>query len=133
VVVSLHGLTTNSRRNYGIQQEDLDLINKLNAHSRVVLVVYGIPYSLSEFPEIGNLVCSYEDNSFSRSVVSQLLFGAIPFRGVLPVSVDSRMPAGHGIMTRSMGRLGFSTPESEGLSSNYLASDRSADHGGHPG
>ncbi len=120
VVLSLHGVTTSPRRNYGIQQEDIEFIHRLNKLTQVVLIVYGIPYSLKDFQDIGHLVCAYEDDPFSRSVVPQLLFGALPFRGRLPVSISQDIPSGHGISTQSLGRLGFSTPEAEGFSEDYL-------------
>lgn len=121
VVVSLHGISNNARRNYGIEQDDVEFIHRLSRHTRVVLVVYGIPYGLRDFSAINHLVCAYEDNSYAASVVSQCLFGAIPFQGYLPVSVNQELISGHGIRTRPLGRLGFSTPEAEGFDRNYLA------------
>ncbi|MBR9998417.1 MAG: serine hydrolase [Cyclobacteriaceae bacterium] len=120
VIVSLYGLNTNSKRNYGINSEDVEFIRKLSQATRVVLIVYGIPYSLNEFAEIEHLVCGYEDGPFSRSTVPQLLFGAIPFRGKLPVRINEMIPAGHGLTTQSLGRLGFSTPEAEGFNTDHL-------------
>ncbi len=121
VIVSLHGLTINARRNYGIYQEDLEFIHQLNKYTQVVLIVYGIPYSLNNFTDIGHLICAYEDDPYSRSVVPQLLFGALPFKGHLPVSINGDIQVGNGILTHSLGRLGFSTPEAQGFNSTYLA------------
>jgi beta-N-acetylhexosaminidase len=120
VVVSLHDVTTNARRNFGIYQEDIDYIHQLNKYTQVVLIVYGIPYSLKDFTDIGHLVCAYEDGPFAWSVVPQLLFGALPFKGRLPVSISQDIPSGFGVQTRSLGRLGFSTPEAEGFDVDYL-------------
>lgn len=120
VIISLHGISTNARRNYGIYQDDLDFINQLNKYTRVVLIVYGIPYSLKNFTDIEHLVCAYEDDPYSRSVVPQLLFGALPFKGHLPVSISKDILSGHGIQTQSLGRLGFSTPEAQGFNRDYL-------------
>lgn len=121
VVISLHGVTNNVHRNYGIYQDDVEFIHRLGKYTQVVLIVYGIPYSLKDFSDMDHLVCAYENDTNAASVVSQCLFGALPFQGHLPVSINEDLPSGHGIHTRSLGRLGFSTPEAEGFDGDYLA------------
>jgi len=120
VIVSLHGLSTRAKNNFGIYPEDVDFIQKLNKLTKVVLVVYGIPYSLKNFINLDHLICAYEDNFYSQSVVPQLLFGALPFKGHLPVGINEEIKAGHGLSTKSLGRLGLSTLEAEGFQTDYI-------------
>jgi len=54
-------------------------------------------------------------------VVPQVLFGALPARGRLPVTVSPALKAGQGIQTADLQRLRYATPESQGLDSRVLS------------
>jgi beta-glucosidase-like glycosyl hydrolase/CubicO group peptidase (beta-lactamase class C family) len=113
VLVSLHNINNNARRQYGLSQSDIQFINKLNDQTNVVQIVYGNPYSLKYFENCTNLICAYEDNKYAQETVAQQLFGAIPFRGKLPVSASVKLFEGSGIERPAIGRLGYSSPERE--------------------
>jgi len=121
VIISLYDLSNQASRNYNISKSDISFIKRLDELTEVVLVIYGIPYSLNNFMDIDYLICAYEDNQYVRSVVPQLLFGALPFKGKLPVSIDKTIPSGSGIITQSMGRLGFTFPERKRFNMDYLS------------
>ena len=65
--------------------DDLNFLKQLNQQTNVILVLFGNPYSSGLFEEFNNLVCAYENNSYSKFIVPQQLFGAIAFKGRLPV------------------------------------------------
>jgi len=113
VIVSLHNLNNNSKRQYGIDQDDIQFINRLNDRTNVVVVVYGNPYSLRYFENCSNLICAYEDKRYAQETVAQQLFGAISFQGKLPVSASEKLKEGSGIVREAIGRLGYSSPSRE--------------------
>lgn len=110
VVAGLYGTGKFSSNQFNIDSNILGFLESLNKKTNVVLVVYGIPYCLRLFDEFGELICAYEDNLYAELSVPQILFGAIPARGKLPVSVNHQLRCGRGIMTTKTGRLSFSDP-----------------------
>jgi CubicO group peptidase (beta-lactamase class C family) len=121
VVVSLHDLSDSPLQAYGIPQSARTFIERLRSRTRVALVVFGTPYSLKYFDRADYLVCAYEDNRVTQQLVPQLLFGAIPAVGKLPVTVTASLKAGSGLPTTSLRRLGYTVPERAGLQSATLA------------
>lgn len=123
VVVSLHRLNNTSVSNYGVGEYTRTFIQKLqqeNPQQKVVVCVMGNAYSLKFFEGSKWLVCSYEDNAVAQTVVPQVLFGALPAQGKLPVTASAAFPAGFGLPTPTLNRLRVDIPESVGLDSNIL-------------
>lgn len=120
VVVSLHALGRFSRDSFGLPGSIITFIDQLAAKTNVVLVVFGNPYSLKFFEKIPQLICAYEDDPLVQDVVAQMLFGAIPFQGRLPVSPSQTLLFNSGFRTTSLGRLGYGPPERVGMSSQEL-------------
>jgi beta-glucosidase-like glycosyl hydrolase/CubicO group peptidase (beta-lactamase class C family) len=119
VVVSLHKLNNASAKSYGISLQTRTFIERLRTKTQVVVSVFGNPYSLKYFDKIKHLVCAYEDNEITQSLVPQMLFGAVEMKGKLPVSA-APFKQGTGIQTTSLKRLSYSVPESVGMSAAYL-------------
>jgi len=120
VVVSLHGVSASATRNYGISASSRTFIERLRTRTKVVLAVFGSPYSLKYFDQFDHVVCAYEDNDMTRRLVPQALFGAIPTNGRLPVTVSPRLRLGTGFPTNSLRRLAYALPERVGLNSGTL-------------
>ncbi|QNE38466.1 serine hydrolase [Hymenobacter sp. NBH84] len=123
VVVSLHNMNNTPAHNYGLGDGTLTFLKRLQANPRlkVVVVAMGNAYSLKFLEDARTLVCGYEDNYASQLVVPQVLFGALPAKGQLPVTVSPTLKAGVGLPTPDLRRLRYATPESEGLDSKVMA------------
>ncbi|WP_375416617.1 glycoside hydrolase family 3 N-terminal domain-containing protein [uncultured Hymenobacter sp.] len=123
VVVSLHNMNNTPAHSYGLGEGALRFIKQLQADKRrkTVVVAMGNAYALKFLEDARTLVCAYEDHYPAQIVVPQVLFGALPAVGKLPVTVSATLPVGTGIPTPSLRRLRYGTPESEGLSSKVLA------------
>ncbi|GGF20246.1 glycoside hydrolase family 3 N-terminal domain-containing protein [Hymenobacter cavernae] len=123
VVVSLHSMNNTPTHSYGIGEGALKFLQQLQANKRIktVVVAMGNAYSLKYLESARTLVCGYEDNYPSQLVVPQVLFGALPARGRLPVTVSPTLKAGLGIPTPDLHRLRYATPESEGMDSKILS------------
>lgn len=64
---------------------------------KTVVVSFGSPYFLSDFPQIENYVCAYSNAFTSEVGAVKALFGEIPFRGRLPVSIPGIAQRGTGM------------------------------------
>ena len=120
VIISLHDLSIRSNKNYGISQSQLDLIFKLNSQNKVTIVNFGTPYLLKFFENVPNLVQAYEEDEICQDVTAQVMMGAFPFRGLLPVSVSENFKYRHGLVRASLNRLKYGIPEQVGMSSDSL-------------
>jgi beta-glucosidase-like glycosyl hydrolase/CubicO group peptidase (beta-lactamase class C family) len=124
VVVSLHNMNNTPAHNYGLGDGALRFIKRLqenNPRQKVVVVVMGNAYALKYVESARTLVCGYEDNPSSQLVVPQILFGALPAKGRLPITVSETLVAGTGLPTADFRRLRYATPEAVGLDSRVLA------------
>lgn len=120
VVVDIHGISSKPGRSYGITTGMVDFVKQLKEqHKKVILCVFGTPYSIPFFPETDVLICAGQDGKDPQEIVPQIIFGAIGSQGRLPVSVLA-YKSGSGISTTSINRIAFGTPESVGMDGSSL-------------
>jgi beta-N-acetylhexosaminidase len=102
---------------------ELDIIESIASTKNVILDCFAKPYSLSKirnFDKIKSVIVSYQNGEVPQEVSAELIFGAIASKGKLPVSINSMYKAGDGLVTEKLNRLGFTTPEAVGMSSEKL-------------
>ncbi|OWY22558.1 hypothetical protein C7N43_18710 [Sphingobacteriales bacterium UPWRP_1] len=121
VIIGLHKMTNKAASNYGIPPSAISLINRLRQVTQVTLVVFGSPYSLSNFGGMETVLAAYEDNPITQSLAAQALFGAIPLLGKLPVSASGYYAYAQGTATAGALRFEYSMPEDAGINSQYLS------------
>ncbi|MDR2042585.1 MAG: serine hydrolase, partial [Tannerella sp.] len=92
---------------------------------QTVYVFFTLPYHCMEYRALLNgakgVVMAYENTRGAQDYAAQAVFGGIPARGKLPVTVPGLFPAGHGMATRKT-RLGYHLPEEVGLDAARLDS-----------
>jgi len=120
VVVGIHNMSRFSSRNYGINKNILWFLEEIAKNSKVIITVFGNPYSLRYFNDAKWLLMSYENDQFSQSLSAQLLFGGISANGKLPVTASKDCNYGKGANTIPPIRLKYSIPEEVGIASRDL-------------
>jgi len=75
------------------------LLTKMIEHARqkMSVVALGNPYVVAGFPEIQNYLCTFSNETVSEVSAVKALFGEIPIRGHLPVSIPNVAQRGAGI------------------------------------
>jgi beta-N-acetylhexosaminidase len=63
----------------------------------VVLVSFGNPYIGGTVPEIPTYTCAYDNAKALQAVTAEALFGKIPFKGKLPITISDEMKFGTGL------------------------------------
>ena len=111
VIVGLHDMNAFSAKNFGFTPSELSFLKRLNEKTKLILVVFGSPYSLIHFENIPVLITAYEGDSLTQDLTAQALFGVFALKGKLPVSVTKNMQFGDGIITKGGMRMGYSSPE----------------------
>nr|WP_315207408.1 glycoside hydrolase family 3 N-terminal domain-containing protein [uncultured Flavobacterium sp.] len=123
VIIGFHKLNkTWEKQNF--TETELLWLQKIAKHNKVILDIFTKPYSLlpiNNFDDIEGLVVSYQNSDISQVVSAELLFGAIEAKGKLPVSINSAFHVNEGLSTKKLNRLGFTTPENEGMNPLILS------------
>ena len=75
------------------------LLSRLIEHAadKMAVVAMGNPYVVSDFPGIQNYLCTFSNATVSELSAVKALFGEIPIRGRLPVSIPKVAQRGAGI------------------------------------
>lgn len=75
------------------------LLNAILDHvaKKTVVVAMGNPYVATDFPRIDNYLCTFSNETISEFSAVKALFGEIPIRGHLPVSIPNVAPRGAGM------------------------------------
>jgi beta-N-acetylhexosaminidase len=81
------------------------------AADRTVVVALGNPYLAAEYPQIQNYICVYSNAPVSEMSAIKALFGEMPIRGHLPVTIPN-------IAQRGQGMERFVQPLTGGTNSN---------------
>lgn len=122
VIVSIHNTSSFSFRNFGITQDEINTVKAIAQNHKVILDIFGIPYAVSKFDSIKNIssiIVSYQDEHDSQDVSGQIIFGGLPAKGHLPVSINKTYRVNHSIKTQKI-RLSFSTYEQAGIKKKYI-------------
>jgi beta-N-acetylhexosaminidase len=123
VIAGIFNTDQKSASNFGIPEGLDKFIERLNSQNRSIFTYFGNPYAIERIRSIQDadgLIIAYQDNSFTRDLSAQLIFGGIGSKGFLPVTINDKYPAGYGIITPGSMRLQFGLPESAGMNSGLL-------------
>ena len=94
----------------------------VSAGRKVVVVSYGSPYLLRQFPAVPAYVCSYGWVETSQRAAIGALFGEFPVTGHLPVTLPGLYAYGHGLqIPRRDMTLRTARPEEAGFRPDGLA------------
>ncbi|MCX8112760.1 MAG: serine hydrolase [Bacteroidia bacterium] len=93
IIIGLFGLSNNPRRGFGVRPKVLDFLCELGSAQReVVLCVFGNPYALSFFGEEDATVLAYQEDTLSQWQAANVIFGAAPPTGRLPIPIPMKYP-----------------------------------------
>lgn len=124
VVISIQNNSMFPGRNYGINASVIELVETLISSHNVILNIFANPYSLGAFSErildASSIVVSYQDGRDFEEASAQVIFGAIPARGKLPVSVLPYFPMYAGINTQGGLRIKFGEIKPPGINLSML-------------
>ena len=123
VIAGVHNTDMQVSRDYGITENSVLFLNMLARLKPTIACVFANPYSLGRSffgNQFAGLLMCYEDTEPARQACPQLIFGAIPAQGKLPVTSGRDFALGTGIRTTGQLRLGYGYPEEANIDSRYL-------------
>ncbi len=123
VIVGFHKSNSNPWTDYKFKDEELVWLYEIARTNTVILNVFTKPYTLLDLKTTVNfesIMVSYQNSDIAQKKAAQLIFGAIPAKGSLPVSIGEDFDAGTGIQFPSTSRLSYGLPERVGVNSKRL-------------
>ena len=118
VIMSLHSDDQRVTKSFGLSPRLLQLADSLMTYKPVIGVAFTNPYLLRYLKKLEDnsaMIVAYENNATVQSLTAQLIFGAIPASGKLPVTISSQYKAGTGIKVKPLQRLKYSIPQEAGF------------------
>ena len=123
VIVGFHKSNDNPWKGYEFTNKELTWLYEIARTNTVILNVFTRPYALLDLESITNIesvVVSYQNSKIAQEKSAQLIFGAFPAKGTLPVSAGPYFKVGDGIQKNTLERLGYTIPERVGMDSEKL-------------
>jgi len=97
-------------KGFGIDPSAVQYVRELAKRKRVIITIFGSPYSLRYFEGMDPILVAYDEDPMTQDLAAQALFGANRISGKLPVSGSENFPFGMGVYRESNGSLGYSSP-----------------------
>lgn len=123
VIIGFHKPNDNPWRGFKMTQRELTWIYEIARTNKVILSVFTRPYALLDIKTTANfegIIVGYQNSPVAQEITAQIIFGARPAKGRLPVSAGEAFPVNTKISTNHLGRLSYGTPESVGMNSERL-------------
>ncbi len=98
----------------------LKLLKKLDGQKKVIICSFTSPYDLALLDEFKTVLCGYDTDERAQLAMAEVLFGAIPASGRLPVQASKKFVQGSGVTTQTLNRISYHLPEAAGMDSRTL-------------
>ncbi len=121
VIVGIHKLRHSEKLDYGVTEETLSMLRDIQRKTKLVVCVFGNPYSLNFFDEFETVVCGFEDQEEAYMAMANVLFGVNGAHGKIPVNtLSAHGKLDYGFDIPGFNRLGFAMPAKVGMDATKL-------------
>lgn len=98
---------------YKLSANSKAILKATPTDKKAILSLFTSPYGLKdlELNSIDAVVVNYQNTKQTKQIAPQVIFGAIPAQGKLPVTVNDNFKYGTSFPTQSINRLGFDEPK----------------------
>ncbi len=123
LILNFGSLSQYASRDFGLTEGYVEIVDQILQNHPSIVIWNGNPYGINKLKNADNalsILVSYQENSLTKDLSVQSLFGAIGISGKLPVTINENFRAGMGIKTNGNLRLGYSLPEEEDLNGEKI-------------
>tara|TARA_B100000768_G_scaffold180901_1_gene202114 strand:+ start:4040 stop:6415 length:2376 start_codon:yes stop_codon:yes gene_type:complete len=117
IIVGLHKSDDSPFVSYKFSEKEIKTLELISKEKQIVLNIFSKPYALMdlEMENIQAILISHQNNKTSQNKSAQVIFGAIPAQGILPVSIGDDFPVNTVIETKVLKRLSYTHPLNQGF------------------
>jgi len=122
IIIGFHKTDKSPFEKFRFEKQEVDLIENIKKLTDLVLVIFAKPYSVSDLniDHIESIVIGYQNSEVFQQKAAQVIFGAIPAKGKLPVSIHKNIPVNTQIKTKKLNTVGFSHYLNKGFDEKKL-------------
>ena len=123
VIVGFHKSSVNPWKSFKFSPNEIAILKKISKEKTTILDIFSSPYALIDVMDKISpkaVVISYQNDYYPQEISPQMIFGALAFKGKLPVGINISYPVHTGIVTEKISRLSYGFPEQVGMSSQKL-------------
>lgn len=117
VVVMAVFASTAAQSRHEFQQ----IIQPLQGSHQVIIADFGNNDLWKKADNLNTIITAYKASPGTVQAMAEIIFGALPAQGRLPIAFSQSMPSGTGLTTPAIGRLRYAIPESAGMDSRMLS------------
>jgi len=126
IIIGHHKSNESPWKPFKFTKKELEWLKEISElrSANLILSLFAKPYALSEIPSFKNIdgvVVGYQNSELAQRKTAELIFGAIPANGKLPVTAHEQFPVNAQLKLKSLMRLGYSYPERVGFDLAKLA------------
>ena len=109
IIIGLHKTDKSPFEDYKFTKEEISFINNVKNETNLTIVVFSKPYSMLDIDIDGieSIIIAYQNSEIFQIKAAQALFGAIDTKGVLPVSINKKIPVNTSIQLKKKNILSF--------------------------
>ena len=124
VIVGFHKSNKSPFDPYKFSKTERETLELLSKNKNVILNVFAKAYALMDvdITNVSSVLVSYQNNVTAQNKSAQIIFGALPAVGKLPVSINKKYPLHTSIKTETINRLSYGLPSSKNFDLDKLNS-----------
>ena len=124
VIVGFHKSNKSPFDPYKFSKTEIETVELLSKNKNVILDVFAKAYALMDvdMTNVSSVLVSYQNNVTAQNKSAQIIFGALPALGRLPVSINKKYPLHTSIKTETINRLSYGLPSSKNFDLDKLNS-----------
>jgi beta-N-acetylhexosaminidase len=118
VIVGLHLKEVRPSSGYSVTPFNQNIVAKLSVLPSATICIFGNVFALNKFESLSKfdaILAGYQSTVYSEETAAQMIFGALPTLGKIPVSLSSAWKQGIGIHTKALDRMSYGLPEQVGV------------------
>lgn len=118
ILAAFHLPDIRASKQYGLNDQNSMLFRHFSRHPRAIITLLGNPFILGKIPELAacrSLLLGYQQSRYTEQAAAQIIFGALPASGTLPILVNDTFQTGMGIKWQKLDRLCYGVPEQAGI------------------
>jgi beta-N-acetylhexosaminidase len=107
VIVGIHNMAAYPTSNYGLDPNEISMVQTISSTNNCLSVLFGNPYALKNFCSVSGFLVAYDEAEETQQIAAKIISGQLKAKGKLPVSVCPRYQFGDGIvsLTSNLGEI----------------------------
>ncbi|MFN8317884.1 MAG: glycoside hydrolase family 3 N-terminal domain-containing protein [Saprospiraceae bacterium] len=118
VIVAAHLKEIRPSAKYSLTNNNIKALGQFSLLPKAVLCIFGNVYAINKLNDIQNykaLILAYQQWKYSEEAAAQILFGGLPSKGKLPVTLNDSLPQDLGMLLAQSTRMSYGLPAQVGF------------------